>query len=166
LNDEIVKDKIVLFVHDDVSIEDSMLKEKLNEAIKTFDIIGLAGSKNVDLKKPAAWHLMANNVDWSGAVAHIKDGQTFMTSFGSMPKEVDLIDGLFMAINVEKVKDVLFDEQFQFHHYDLDMCMTAKKQGLKIGTYPIWVTHLGLGDSMYSNEWKENAKKFSTKWRR
>ena len=64
------KHDIVLFVHDDVYIDDYKLRGKLYAAIKEYDIIGLAGCIDPKIKSPALWHLMADRDNWRGYVAH------------------------------------------------------------------------------------------------
>lgn len=164
------KDKILVFAHDDLFIQDGFLHEKLNEAMEQFDIIGLAGIKApIEIKSPAAWHLMGKPEQYSGAVAHYKPNDAvnqWMTSFGPTPERVILIDGVFIAVNVEKVLNagVRFDEDFAFHHYDLPFCLAANQKKLKIGTWPIYTTHRGLGTSMLTPEWKESEKEFLEKY--
>ena len=163
------KDYILLFVHDDVDIIDLNLLKNLREGLTEYDIIGLAGVNGpIQLKSPSGWHLMGQREQMSGSVYHRdkNTNQIWSTSFGPMPKRVLLIDGLFMAINTEKIlaAGVKFDEQFKFHHYDIDFCLSANKAGLKIGTWPIPVIHDGLGTSMLTDEWKISDKLFLKKW--
>lgn len=160
------RDFIILFVHDDVNIQDTFLEEKLNEAIEQYDVVGLAGGKEITLSSPALWHLMSKQL--FGSVAHLfPDHLIRMSSFGPTPARCLLIDGLFIAVNTEKILDsgVKFDENFNFHFYDLDFSLAANRAKLKIGTWPIWVIHSGLGDSFRSKEWKECETKFLSKWR-
>lgn len=156
-------DKIVLFVHHDVSLEDAFLVEKLNEAIEQFDIVGLAGGSSVEIKTPALWHLMANRETWSGSVAHkFPDDSIRSVSFGPSPKRCLILDGLFLAVNVEKVveKGLQFNPDYEFHHYDIQFGLDANRLGLKSGTWPIWVVHSGLGDSYQTNAWKKSEEHF------
>ena len=85
--------------------------DKLEEAFKEYDIVGLAGAKQAEIKQPALWHLMSNQQDWSGAVAHpANDKQIFMTNFGPTPQRCLILDGLFLAIKVSSLKpEVRFD---------------------------------------------------------
>jgi hypothetical protein len=152
--------KIVVFVHDDVVIEDLFLVDKLNEAMQQFDIIGLAGIKApIALKNPALWHLMGPPTQYSGAVAHFeKNGpRRFMTTFGPTPERVVLLDGVFLAINTERIleKGLKFDEKnpAKFHFYDMNFCIDANKLGLKLGTWPIWITHKSHGLETVSKDW-------------
>jgi hypothetical protein len=156
--------EILLFVHDDVEIEDMFLIEKLQNS--PYDVTGLAGSKKADLTKPPGWHLMSTREDWVGEVAHaeIKDGKknVWTTCFGPTDSRALLIDGLFIAVDVKslKEKNIKFNEKFEFHHYDLSFCIDCNKAKVKIGVLPIRVVHHGLGDSMISEEWKVSAEIF------
>jgi len=161
-------DKILVFVHDDVRIEDPFLVEKLNEALKTFDVVGLAGNKEPDLNSPS-WFDQRRPL--TGFVAHVVGNPTaltretvFISSYGPTPEECGLLDGLFIAVNTERIIscDVRFDEQFEFHFYDLDFSRSCLRKGLRLGT-PIWVVHQS-GGSLNSPEWTQAAKLYRDKW--
>jgi len=155
-------DGILLFVHDDVSLEDAFLKEKLNEGLERFDIVGLAGTSQWSMKKsPLVWNNSPRGA-WSGAVAHNVNGETFSTAFGPMPRKCLLVDGLFMAADSKKLTEsgILFNEDFNFHFYDLSFCIEAYKKKLSVGTWPIWVVHDSPGDYRQSKEWHESERVF------
>lgn len=155
--------KYVIFVHDDVLIEDLFWEEKLNIGFEKYDVIGLAGSKKCDLSKPPAWHLMSDRSDHCGEVAHAKDKMVWTTCFGPTDSRVLVMDGLFMAINVDKMlkTSTRFDERFDFHHYDISFCLRANKNKVKMGVMGIRVVHFGLGDSMMTPEWQHSADLFT-----
>lgn len=162
-------DKKIVFVHDDVLIEDLFLLEKLEDAFNSYDIIGLAGAKSCDLNSQIpAWHLMSKREDFVGEVSHSDMKRFWTNSYGITPSRSLIIDGLFIAVNVKKLLETntKFDEDFTFHHYDITFCLNANKNKLKIGVYPIKATHYGLGDSMMSQEWKESALKFQEKYKK
>jgi hypothetical protein len=160
-------DKKIIFIHDDVLIEDVFLFEKLDVAFEKYDIVGLAGTKKCDVTKPPAWHLMSERQDHVGEVAHSKDKVYWTTVFGPTDSRALIIDGLFMAVSVKKLLETntRFDENFDFHHYDITFCLNANKNKLKIGVYPIKVTHFGLGDSMNTEEWLQSSLKFQKLYR-
>ena len=58
---------------------------------------------------------------------------------------------------------VRFDERFDFHFYDLDFCRTARANGLRLGTFPLAVTHRSAG-GFGSPAWQENAERYLEKW--
>lgn len=168
----IYSDMILVFCHDDCVIEDVFFEDKLNEAIKEFDIIGLAGIQApITIKQPCLWHLMGPPSQYSGAVAHFTQNQTnerFMTNFGISPKRCIFVDGVFLAINTEKILQtgLKFDEKnpAKFHFYDLNFCLDANKLGLKIGTWPIWITHKSHGLTHTDPEWLKGQDYFLQKY--
>jgi len=156
------KNKKIIFVHDDVLIEDLFLQEKLDIAFEKYDIVGLAGSKKCDLSRPPAWHLMSDRQYHVGEVAHSKDKISWTTCFGTTNSRALVLDGLFIAVDISKLlkTNTTFDERFNFHHYDITFCLRANKNKLKMGIYPIRVVHYGLGDSMNTKEWYASAELF------
>jgi hypothetical protein len=155
-------DKIVLFVHDDVVLEDLFLYEKLMNS--PYSITGLAGTKSFNKKADKmAWHLASSGrEDYVGEVAHIKDGKVWTTGFGPTQSRALIIDGLFIACKVSDLveKDLYFVEDFKFHHYDMSLCLKALEKKVTVGVLPIRVIHYGLGDSMLTKDWEESSQKF------
>jgi GT2 family glycosyltransferase len=62
-----------------------------------------------------------------------------------------------------KSKNVRFDPRFKFHCYDIDLCRTALQQGLRIGTWPIAVTH-DSGGNFGSESFRQAARAYLDKW--
>jgi hypothetical protein len=162
LNDQ-NRNKKIIFIHDDVLVEDIFLLEKLEIGFEKYNIIGLAGTKKCNLNSNiSAWHMMCERQDMIGEVGHSKDKVSWTTVFGSTDSRALLLDGLFIAVDVNSLLDTntRFDENFDFHHYDITFCINANKNKLKLGVCPIKVTHFGLGDSMISKEWEHSNLKF------
>ncbi len=166
------KDNTLLFVHDDVYIDDLRLYQKLEEAFEIYDVVGLAGTTGpLTIKEPALWHIMGGpRENYRGSVAHYaNDKQCYSTSFGLTPDRVLLIDGLFMAVKTKTLLDkgIKFDESnpARFHFYDLDFCLQCNKAGLKIGVWPIWCIHKSPGLREYSPEFLKGQEWFINKWK-
>jgi hypothetical protein len=158
----------VLFVHDDIWIDDAGFYIKLEEGHKKYDIIGVAGGLNPVLKTPALWHLMCGGFQGGnlrGFAGHyLPDGiTTNITNFGPSPARVAIIDGAFMSVNAKMVTKVQwkFNENYTFHHYDLSSCIDANKKKLKIGVIPVLTYHNspGLRD-INDKTFVENQTKF------
>ena len=162
---------VVLFVHDDVFIDDVACFTKISYAMRDhggygFDIVGLAGGRDVSIKKPALWHTMSSTR--FGAVAHPVDNlpdsaRIRVTDFGPSPERCLILDGLFLAVNLKSAVDKRwkFNDNFSFHHYDIASCIDANNKKLKLGTYPIWVVHRSPGLNDYWDEsFQESQKKF------
>jgi Glycosyltransferase like family len=141
----------LIFLHDDVFVDDLNVCNKLIEAHKTFDIVGLAGGLNPKIQEPALWHLMCGGFgsgNLRGAVAHPASPDSIaMTSFGITPCRVAVLDGLFLSICTTSIKKAewKFNENYDFHHYDIASCIDANKKKLKLGVAPIWVIHSSPG---------------------
>src|SRR5580700_8412738 len=54
-------DEILLFIHDDVLIEDFHLFARLEEAMKTFDVVGVAGNIEINPMQAGWTHMIQPN---------------------------------------------------------------------------------------------------------
>jgi len=162
------KHDIVLFVHDDVYIDDYKLKGKLYSNMNMFDIVGLAGCVKPKIKSPGLWHVMSAEENHRGSVYHPFQVDEDVYSiknktFGYTPARVAILDGLFIAVNLKSVLKAgwKFNEEYDFHHYDLSSCIDANRLKLKIGVAPIHVIHSSLGlTSLNDLAWKRSEEKF------
>ena len=160
----------LLFVHDDVWLDDHFLFDRIRDGLSHFDIIGVAGNKRIVPGQPS-WYflnleLMSDTrANLSGSVAHGPNPFGQITNFGEYPSECELIDGVFIAIE-KKTLDrhgLKFDPLFRFHFYDLDFCRSARALGLRIGTWPIALTHQS-GGAFGSEPWLAAYTAYINKW--
>ena len=160
----------VILMHDDVQMDDWGWSDKLEEAFKEYDVVGLAGAKQAQIRPPALWHLMSKQEDWSGAVAHpANDKQIFMTNFGPTPQRCLILDGVFLAVKVKSLTpEIRFDESIPAiaHHYDLDFCLTCNKHKLKLTTWPLWVVHKSPGLKEKDQMFDKSEQYFINKWKK
>lgn len=167
-------DDALVFVHDDVSIDDYHLRQRLQDAFEVFDVVGLAGNARPDSSHvgwffrsdPGSGRIIPYDLDrLSGAVAHASPDGDAVSLYGAAPRQCELLDGLFLAANVEVLRraSVRFDERFRFHFYDIDFCRTCRRSGLRLGTWPIAATHAS-GGRFDSPEWQEALLKYQRKW--
>ena len=160
-----------VFVHDDVYIDDAFVFDKIEDGFQEYDIIGVAGALNPVVREPALWHLMSKREDWRGAAGHFSpdNSQIAITSFGPMPSKVDVIDGVFLAVNRAKAIKAQwrFNENYTFHHYDISSTLDAGKRGLVCGVLPIHIVHKspGLMD-MNEPRFQENQMKFLNEYKK
>lgn len=160
----------ILFTHDDVKIDDWFLARRLEEALRTFDVVGVAGN-GVRVSRQWSWYSGAQPGVWayeslSGAVAHGGAMQGRVTLFGPTPAPALLMDGVFLASKVSTLRraGVRFDPRFAFHFYDLDFCRACEQAGLAMGTWPIAITHAS-GGAYGTPEWTMAFHKYLAKWR-
>jgi len=159
----------IVFVHDDVDIISSDLLYQLREGFKRFDVIGVAGCVNPKILDRNLWHWMAGDrSNCRGIAGHpYSDSEFFVTSFGPTPSRVVIIDGVLMAIKTKKIYNsgIRFDEQFRFHHYDIDFSLTCNTKKAKIGVWPILINHQSPGLKDFDTTWNESNQKFIDKWK-
>ena len=167
-------DEALLFIHHDVFIEDLDVVTTVEQALSTYDVIGLAGGihrapnqpswYSADPTRPIQEEIQKGNL--SGSVGHGTGPHDKSVSvYGPAPKEVKLLDGVFLAAKSKTLKEagVQFDEQFWFHFYDLDFCRSCEAQGLKMGTWSIPIVHSGAG-RYFSPEWLNAFCAYLKKW--
>jgi GT2 family glycosyltransferase len=135
--------------------------------------VGVAGNTRIAPHQPAWLFSKIENERFvwdsphlSGAVAHgqLQKGQ--VSVYGPTPAACQLLDGVFLAVCTEVVRRsrVEFDEQFEFHFYDMDFCRSARRVGLSLGTWPISLTHQSSG-SFGSPGWKLGHGRYFKKWK-
>ncbi|QGZ55924.1 O-linked N-acetylglucosamine transferase family protein [Paraburkholderia acidiphila] len=162
---------ILVFVHDDVWLNDFFWTERIRESVARFDVVGLAGNLRRVPRQPA-WAFATPDLQWderkylSGTVGHGKGFPCNIAStFGPSGQECKLLDGLLLIADSDTlVKSGLsFDEQFKFHFYDMDFCRQAERKGLRMGTWPISVVHES-GGAFGTPSWHEGYGQYLRKY--
>lgn len=166
---------ILVFAHDDIYLTDFYWPNQILNGLKRFDVLGVAGNKKWTPGQPS-WafkEIKDGKLIWddkenlSGIVAH---GDYFqpknLSKYGPTGQPVELLDGLILIADSKKLIEtgVRFDEQFDFHFYDLDFCRTARNSNLRLGTWGISVIHQS-GGGFGSESWKTMLLKFEKKQR-
>lgn len=155
-------DATLVFVHDDVWIEDFYLPQRLEDALARYDVIGVAGNRK-RAPRQVSWS-KTGNTTLSGRVAHGSAAFAPVAVYGDTPAECELLDGVLLAArrSVLQEKGVTFDPQFDFHFYDLDFCRSARAKGLRLGTWPIAITHQSSGS--LGDRWEQKRELYLKKW--
>lgn len=161
---------ILVFVHDDVWIDDYFLGDRVTEALRDYDVIGVAGNRRRSEGQPA-WAFKDLKFTWdeksnlTGAIAHGEAPFGPISFFGPAPAECEFLDGVFIAANKSDLveNDVAFDPRFDFHFYDMDFCRSAREKGLLLGTWPICLTHQSAG-SFGTPQWMQKHQVYVDKW--
>ena len=164
----------LVFVHDDVWLDDFYLTNRVMDGLTAFDVIGVAGNRRRVPRQPA-WAFVGKNAEgrfvWddkqflSGAVAHGAKPFGAISVFGDTPAECELLDGVFLAArrSALQARGVRFDLAFDFHFYDLDFCRSARAAGLRLGTWPIGMTHQS-GGAFGTARWAQMHQNYLEKW--
>lgn len=166
---------VLVFLHDDVRVDDWMFAQRLEEALAQFDVVGVAGNRRVQPRQ-VTWYLQPESTEpgvaslwdhgWlSGAICH-GAGPGRLSVYGPSPQPVRLIDGVFIAARAKRLQlsNVRFDPSLAFHFYDLDFSLSAHQAGLRLGTWPIALTHASGGDSIHTKAWQASRLIYLRKW--
>ncbi len=162
---------ILVFIHDDVWLMDLFWPNHLFQGLRAFDVVGLAGNRRRVPGQPA-WRFTDaaltrdDRENLSGIVAH---GRTwppdYVSYYGQPYQQVSLLDGLLLACRSTTLlsKGIFFDERFDFHFYDLDLCRQAEQHGLRLGTWSISALHASDG-TFDSPAWRAAYARYLEKW--
>ena len=164
------EDRILVFMHDDVWIDDLFFADRLVSALGHFDVVGVAGN-SVRLARQAGWgfldaHLTpSSRGDLRGGISHGPDKFGKPDVFGESPAPCELLDGVILVVRKSQMQtlNVRFDPLFKFHFYDIDFCRSARQAGLRLGTWPLYLTHQSKG-AFRSDSWKDTYAVYFEKW--
>ena len=162
-------EEVLIFCHDDLSLPAEPLEPTITGGFKRFDILGLAGNSRD--QQHLAWQLHPNHSGgWDfpylrGEMRHGNPETAQKDVYGLCEGPVSLIDGVWIAARPRQLLEakVRFDERFQFHFYDLDLCRSAREQGLSIGIVQLACVHASAGN-YGSGAWQAEARNFCRKW--
>ncbi len=166
-------DELLLFVHDDVWLDDLDWANALRHGLGTYDVIGVAGNRRLTAIQPA-WLfkvLTVRGFEWdtpylSGAVGHGQHPKGEVQTYGPTPSRCKALDGVLLATSaaVLGLTGLSFDERFRFHFYDLDFCRAAENAGIRMGTWPIAITHQSVG-AFGCLDWRIGYQSYLFKWK-
>ena len=161
------KNDIVVFAHDDIIVE---TKQIANRIVRMFEnnpeygIIGVAGTKY--LSNTGRW--WDERKSMYGKVAHTHEGKTWLSAYSpdqdKRLEETIIVDGVFFAVNKNRIKQN-FDEAVEgFHFYDVDFSFRNHLEGVKVGvTTEIRINHMSIG--MTNEQWESNRVQFADKFK-
>lgn len=161
--------EILVFMHDDVWLEDFYFTDRILEGLKAFDLLGIAGNARRQPRQSSWLHRPGTEAldlpHLRGAIAHGDGPMGKVGFFGPIVGPCELLDGVFLAARRQALveRGVRFDPRFAFHFYDLDFCRTARAKGLRLGTWPISMTHRSTGNP-FTPAWEQARDAYFAKW--
>lgn len=152
----------LVLLHEDVEIADPELMWKLRRRIAELDVavVGVIGARGV---RSLAWW----EADCLGRVAAPAFVSTGVIEHpADLPQDVDVVDGLFMALSAPAARRLRFDEAFadDFHGYDVDLCFQARALGLRVVVDDLAVIHHATWAPRFGEEWVRSAVALKRKW--
>lgn len=160
------KNNIVIFCHDDITLNTTNWGKKIISHFKNsnFGVLGVAGT--TDLSDSGRW--WDDNTKMLGQVRHQHEGKAwdsiYCSNFGETVLPCVIVDGLFFVVSKDRLKSE-FDENVKgFHFYEIDFCFNNHLKGVNIGVMSnIRVTHKSVG--MTNEEWESNRIQFVEKYK-
>lgn len=160
---------VLVFCHDDLDLGPEPLVPQLEAALLRFDLVGVAGNQRHQSGQ-LAWWLDPRSGGWdhpylSGALHHGAPGAAQLVVYGPVPMPVQSLDGVFLAARADTLlrSSLRFDPRFGFHYYDLDFCRSARRAGLKLGTWPLQLLHGSAGNTS-DPAWSAMQRAYLSKW--
>lgn len=157
---EKAKYDIVVFMHDDIIFNNHNWGRMLLRQFENteYGILGIAGSTDLFMDDNEAVH------QWTvGRLRHQINGtliDTFLSNRYEYPIQVVHLDGVFLSIHRNRIRQK-FDIRFNgFHYYDISFTFSNHLSGVKIGViFDVDLTHKSGGS--YNQEWRQNRLLFS-----
>jgi hypothetical protein len=158
---------IIVLCHDDIYFDTKNWSSKL---VRLFDknpeygILGMAGTTHM----PISGMWWEDRTKMYGIVNHESEGKKWESKYSNIfensIKPVVIVDGVFIAINKKRIKE-LFDESVEgFHLYDVNFCFKNFLLNVNIGVLTnIRITHKSIG--MTNEQWEVNKNIFKEKYK-
>lgn len=147
----------VILIHDDVELLDARIEEKVWSAFvdESVAILGVIGAR--DVRSLEWWRY-----DTHGFVLEDRRGAI---DFGRGTRDVEVVDGLFLALSPWTVERLRFDESYGgFHGYDADICFAASAAGGRVVVTDIDLAHRTQGGYGDRAAFDRADARFCQKW--
>jgi GT2 family glycosyltransferase len=160
------KHQIVVFLHDDITIQTKNWGKKILNHFESseYGILGVAGTTH--MSETGRW--WEDTTKMMGQVRHSHQGKSwdslYSSNFGDEILESVIVDGLFFCVDKGRIKNN-FDELVEgFHFYEIDFITQNHLNGVKIGVISnIKITHKSIGQT--NQQWEENRLKYVDKFK-
>ncbi|MDM8557676.1 glycosyltransferase [Candidatus Parabeggiatoa sp. HSG14] len=157
------KQDFIVFIHDDVIFESNNWGRNVIQHLQhsEYGILGIAGTAN--LSKSGIW--WENALTTIGIVKHQCEKKTWTTKYSGNFKEriipVVCVDGVFMAVNRQKLRENFNERLTDFHFYDIDFCIAHFIADVKIGViFNVPLIHKSIGQT--NDIWEQQRTQFLT----
>lgn len=159
------KNDIIVFCHDDITIETKQIANKISKLFDNnpeYGILGVAGTKY--MSETGRW--WDDKKKMYGRVAHTHEGKTWLSKYsddlGNDVEEAIIVDGVLFSVHRGRIKEQFNLDVKGFHFYDVDFCFRNYLAGVKVGVHTnVRVNHQSIGET--NQEWEDNRKEFAEK---
>jgi hypothetical protein len=148
----------LVLMHEDVELRSDvvpLLEREFTES--DVAIVGTIGGRGV---RSVRWY---RSVQRFGRAPDTVNGDNYHSSGAH---DVDIADGLFLALSPWAVENLEFDEETYngFHGYDADICMQARAAGMRVRVDNIDLFHHTKGGFGDARAHRETDDAFRAKW--
>ena len=161
------KTDIVVLCHDDIYFDTTAWFHKIEKHFEKSDygILGVAGTTH--MSETGRWWETNRRKNMIGIVNHESGGKKWTSKyseeFGNNIRETVIVDGVFIAVNKQRIKTNFIEEFNGFHFYDISFCFENHLKGVKVGVITnIRITHKSIGQT--NEKWEENRELFVKKY--
>jgi glycosyltransferase involved in cell wall biosynthesis len=159
---------ILVLCHDDIYFEKNYWGKRLTEHFEKkteFGVLGVAGTTYYP-SSGRWWDIPAEMV---GQVYHQHNGKKWLSEYskstGSKVVETIIVDGLFICLHKQRIKETFDTNVEGFHFYDTTFCIKNYLSGVKIGVMSnIPICHLSIG--MTNEQWEKNRQAFAESFKK
>jgi hypothetical protein len=148
----------LVLMHEDVEILSSV-ESQLAALFADPDvaIVGVIGGRGV---RSVRWYRSRSRH------GRVEDTFNGVNDFGGGPSDVDIADGLFLALSPWATKNLRFDTGTYsgFHAYDADICMQARAHGKRVVVLELPLIHHTKGGFGNASNHRRSDDAFRAKW--
>ncbi|MCP4702276.1 MAG: hypothetical protein GY862_36265, partial [Gammaproteobacteria bacterium] len=152
---------LIVFMHDDLGFEERGWGRKIIKHFQNseFGILGVAGA--AALPETGVWWQDPGRT--IGIVKHRHNGKTWLSKYSRNFKDKIIpavcVDGLFIAVNRNRLRKNFDGEVTGFHFYDIAFCMDNHLAGVKTGViFDVRITHKSIGQT--GEAWERSRERF------
>lgn len=157
---------VIVFSHDDIEILSPDFAARLQEHLRVYDLIGIAGTTRLI---GGGWYLSGHPFDYMLVISpHPETGQLTMIIEGGgalVVPDIQGLDGVFLATRAPVARALRFDAATfdHFHLYDLDFSYRAFLSGFRLAVCrDLVLIHQSQGN--YSDRWDHYRRRFERKF--
>lgn len=163
-----------MFSHDDIEILTPDFAARLKVHLSQHDVVGACGAARLVLGHwmSAGWPHLRGLVAHQFPAGHRHAGWYRVLVLDDREEDasglLQVLDGMFIAVNRRVLERVRFDERFDgFHMYDLDFSFAAYQAGFDVAVFrDISMIHYTSGDSPgYEEAYTRYRLQFEEKYR-
>lgn len=156
----------IILTHDDafpLQVPGYTIGQRLLSHMHGMGVLGFVGSSH--LSGPV-WCSAGAGRAFGTVVTNMPNNKVNALTWGQparLVRDMRTLDGFCLVVDVEKAKEIRFDERFKWHFYDMDFCASMRKYGHNTAcACDILINHQSPG--RFDHAWAEGTIVFADKW--